>query len=525
MSSQYIRSPAMGGDVIQVANFAALPVAAANGQLFETLDTNNIYAYNANSMTYVAIGGGGVPLSVGTLDSQPATANGATIAANQLVLQSADATHPGLVNNTTQTLSGNKTFTGSISASNLSGTNTGNVTLTAVGAVPNANGASLSGQALTLQPSDTSNPGVLTAADWNTFNNKQNALTLGNLTDAGTDGIVVTGGTGAVVGTGTSIAQHVADATHNGYLSSTDWVAFDAKQPAGNFITDLTGDITATGPGSAATTLATVNSNVGSFGSSTAIPNFTVNAKGLVTAAGSNAVIAPAGTLTGTTLAANVVSSSLTSVGTIASGTWNATTIDVAHGGTSSTTLAANNVLLGNGTSALQVVAPSTSGNVLTSNGTTWVSSPASSGGATPSVILNWAGSQAITLGTYQKLTIATPSFTLLNDFTETGGTLTCTTSATYGIEFGWGLQNPADAVVGRHVRIAIYLNGVLYWENGWVVGLMPNAIEALDFMGEVSTLLPLVSTDTLEAYAYYSNTTNTGTVNATRVQMNIIRY
>ena len=46
-------------------------------------------------------------------------------------------------------------------------------------------------------------------------------------------------------------------------------------------------------------------------------------------------------------------------------------TLAVSSGGTGSTTLTANNVLLGNGTSALQVVAPSTSGNVLTSNGTT----------------------------------------------------------------------------------------------------------------------------------------------------------
>jgi hypothetical protein len=49
-------------------------------------------------------------------------------------------------------------------------------------------------------------------------------------------------------------------------------------------------------------------------------------------------------------------------------------TVAVANGGTGSTTLTANNVLLGNGTSALQVVAPGTSGNVLTSNGTTWTS-------------------------------------------------------------------------------------------------------------------------------------------------------
>jgi hypothetical protein len=56
-------------------------------------------------------------------------------------------------------------------------------------------------------------------------------------------------------------------------------------------------------------------------------------------------------------------------------------TLTVANGGTGATTLAANNVLLGNGTSAFQVVAPSTNGNVLVSNGTTWVSqAPAASG-------------------------------------------------------------------------------------------------------------------------------------------------
>jgi hypothetical protein len=62
------------------------------------------------------------------------------------------------------------------------------------------------------------------------------------------------------------------------------------------------------------------------------------------------------------------------------------TAVTVAQGGTGAATLAANNVLLGNGTSALQVVAPGTSGNVLTSNGTTWVSSASSSGGS-PSAI------------------------------------------------------------------------------------------------------------------------------------------
>jgi hypothetical protein len=56
-------------------------------------------------------------------------------------------------------------------------------------------------------------------------------------------------------------------------------------------------------------------------------------------------------------------------------------TLAVANGGTGATTLTANNVLLGNGTSAPQAVAPSTSGNILTSNGTTWASTAPAGGG------------------------------------------------------------------------------------------------------------------------------------------------
>ena len=58
-------------------------------------------------------------------------------------------------------------------------------------------------------------------------------------------------------------------------------------------------------------------------------------------------------------------------------------TLPVGNGGTGATSLTANNVLLGNGTSAVQVVAPGTTGNVLTSNGTTWASSALPAGGLT----------------------------------------------------------------------------------------------------------------------------------------------
>jgi hypothetical protein len=54
------------------------------------------------------------------------------------------------------------------------------------------------------------------------------------------------------------------------------------------------------------------------------------------------------------------------------------TDLAVADGGTGRSTLAANAVLVGNGTSGINSVAPSTSGNVLTSNGTSWTSSSSS---------------------------------------------------------------------------------------------------------------------------------------------------
>lgn len=77
--------------------------------------------------------------------------------------------------------------------------------------------------------------------------------------------------TGLLKGNGTAISAAIP---------GTDY------QPAGSYIAGLTGDISATGPGSAVATLATVNSNVGSFTAA----NITVNAKGLITAASNGTV-------------------------------------------------------------------------------------------------------------------------------------------------------------------------------------------------------------------------------------------
>jgi len=86
------------------------------------------------------------------------------------------------------------------------------------------------------------------------------------------------------------------------------------------------------------------------------------------------------------------------------------TDLAVADGGTGLSTLTANNVILGNGASSPLFVAPGTSGNLLTSNGTTWSSTaPAVSGvttftagttGFTPSSATSGAVTLAGTLAT-----------------------------------------------------------------------------------------------------------------------------
>ena len=109
----------------------------------------------------------------------------------------------------------------------------------------------------------------------------------------------------------------------------------------------------------------------------------------------------PAANLAGTALPSAIVTSSLTAVGTIATGVWNGTTIAIANGGTGQTTASAGfnalspitttgDLIIGNGTNSATRLAIGANTYVLTSNGTT-ASWQASSGGggsaATPTAL------------------------------------------------------------------------------------------------------------------------------------------
>jgi hypothetical protein len=114
-----------------------------------------------------------------------------------------------------------------------------------------------------------------------------------------------------------------------------------------------------------------------------AYPNFNITSAdqyvGTVTS------VSGTGTVSGITLTGTVTSTgSLTLGGTLSVDLASATvtgTLPVGNGGTGATTFSTGAVLLGNGTSAVSSVSPGTASNVLTSNGSAWVSqAPAASG-------------------------------------------------------------------------------------------------------------------------------------------------
>jgi hypothetical protein len=106
-------------------------------------------------------------------------------------------------------------------------------------------------------------------------------------------------------------------------------------------------------------------------------------------------------------------------------------TLPVANGGTGAATLTANNVLLGNGASAVQFVAPSTSGNVLTSNGTAWVSQaiPLAPTEFPPGTVMLFAQTSAPTGWTKDTINYDNSALRIVTGAASTGGSVNFTTA------------------------------------------------------------------------------------------------
>lgn len=94
---------------------------------------------------------------------------------------------------------------------------------------PLSGGGDLSAnRTISMTQATTSVDGYLNHTDWNTFNNKQSTLTLGNIIPAYAP-LSISGGTGAVVGSGVTVTLPQSTTSVDGYLTHTDWNTFNGK--------------------------------------------------------------------------------------------------------------------------------------------------------------------------------------------------------------------------------------------------------------------------------------------------------
>ena len=110
----------------------------------------------------------------------------------------------------------------------------------------------------------------------------------------------------------------------------------------------------------------------GSYGGAATAMTLSINAQGQITSATDVSIAINGNQITSGTVGSAYISGSytgITGVGTLTSGTWNATTMGVAYGGTGLTSYAVGDLIYASGTTTLSKLADVATGNALISGG------------------------------------------------------------------------------------------------------------------------------------------------------------
>jgi hypothetical protein len=195
-----------------------------------------------------------------------------------------------------------------------------------------------------------------------------------------------------VSGTGVFSIPKATNAV-NGYLSAIDWADFDQKQDAGNYITALTGDVTAAGPGSSVSTIA---NNAVTFGKMQAMTANKLLGSGASGTAVAEITLGTGLSFTGTTLNATGSSGSVTNVSVATANGFAGTVATATTTPVITLTTPVTGILKGNGTSMSAAVAgdfptlnQNTTGNAATVTTNANLTGPVTSVGNATSIAAN----------------------------------------------------------------------------------------------------------------------------------------
>lgn len=227
--------PSYVDDVVEVANFAALPATGETGKIYITLDTNFVYRWSGSVYVKISEPNAVWGSITGTLSNQTDLQNALNAKVNN--------TRTLTINGTEFDLSANRTYnvgtvtsvggTGTVSGLSLSGTVTGSGNLTLGGTlaltssdvttglgytpVTNARTLSINGTAFDLTANRSWNVGTVTSVGL----------------ELGTTGTNINVANSPITSSGNiTLNIPTASATNRGALSSTDWSTFNNKQNA-----------------------------------------------------------------------------------------------------------------------------------------------------------------------------------------------------------------------------------------------------------------------------------------------------